>query len=180
MLFQHMRFLQTQMLQPKQPNYSGVTLVECTVAMAIAAIFLSSLFALNTSSMQTVKMSREASAASQILQQRVESMRIANWHQITDAAWIQNNLLNADAPGSSELNNLSETVTLAPYGSSATGSTTLTRSQGTAQVSATNSNLLRESAVKLVWTVNYAGTPRAHATARQTVAILAKGGVAKW
>jgi len=62
------------------------------MAAGIAAIFLGSLFAINTSSMGTLKMAREAAAASQVLQQRVESMRIANWHQITDAAWIRDNL----------------------------------------------------------------------------------------
>ena len=47
-------------------------------------------------------------------QQRVEAMRIANWHQITDATWIKTNLLQADAPGSGSLKDFIETLTLAP------------------------------------------------------------------
>src|ERR1700674_4184502 len=103
------------------------TLIESVIAAAICALFLGSLFAMNTSTMQTIKMARETACASQVLQQRVEAMRIANWHQVTDADWLQANLLNADAPGSSGLKNLSETLTLTPYGSASTATTGLTR-----------------------------------------------------
>ena len=74
-------------------------------------------------------------------------MRIANWHQITDASWIQGNLLNADAAGSDGLKNVSETLTLVPYGSSSTSTTQLSRTNGTATIIAQNSSLLTESAV---------------------------------
>jgi len=149
------------------------------MAAGIAAIFLGSLFAINTSSMGTLKMAREAAAASQVLQQRVESMRIANWHQITDAAWIRDNLLNASAPGSTELKSITETLTIAPYGSANTAVTRLTRSGTTATVNLNNTSLLTENAIKVTWQIDYTGAPNDKSTTRQTVAILAKGGVAK-
>jgi type II secretory pathway pseudopilin PulG len=156
----------------------GTTLIEATVATAICAIFLGSIFTVNTGSMQTVKMSREAASASQILQQRVESLRIANWHQVTDATWLKNNLLNTAAPGSSALRNLSEQITLVPYGSSTAGNMQLTCSNGTVSIISSQS-LLAESAVKVIWTVTYIGAPNNRTTTRQLVGILAKGGVAK-
>jgi len=67
----------------------GSTIIEAMMAAGVAALFLGSLFAINTSSMGTIKMARESAAASQVLQQRVESLRIANWHQITDADWMR-------------------------------------------------------------------------------------------
>jgi len=149
------------------------------MAAGIAAIFLGSLFAINTSSMGTLKMAREAAAASQVLQQRVESMRIANWHQITDAAWIRDNLLNASAPGSTELKSITETLTIAPYGSANTAVTRLMRSGTTATVNLNNTSLLTENAIKVTWQIDYTGAPNDKSTTRQTVAILAKGGVAK-
>jgi len=149
------------------------------MAAAVSALFLGSLFAINTSSMGTIKMARESAAASQILQQRVESMRIANWHQITDANWIRANLLNADAPGSNELKSISETLTLTPYGSGIVGDTLITRTGNSVVIALRNENLLLENAIKVTWTVNYTGAPNDRATTRQTVAILAKGGVAK-
>ena len=149
------------------------------MAAGISAIFLGSLFAINTASMGTIKMAREAAAASQVLQQRVESMRIANWHQITDAAWIRDNLLNASAPGSTELKSITETLTIAPYGSANTAVTRLTRSGTTATVNLNNTSLLTENAIKVTWQIDYTGAPNDKSTTRQTVAILAKGGVAK-
>jgi hypothetical protein len=148
------------------------------MAAGISALFLGSLFAMNTSSMATIKMSRESAFASQVLQQRVEAMRIANWHQITDADWIKSNLLNADASGSNGLKDLSETLTIIPYGSVTAGNIQLTRTRGSASI-INNVPLLTESAVKVVWTLNYTGSPNDRNVSRQTVAILAKGGVAK-
>lgn len=155
------------------------TLIEAAIAACLSAIFLGSLFTVNTSTMQTIKIARETACASQILQQRVEGLRIANWHQVTDAEWIRTNLLNADASGSNGLKNLSETLTLIPYGSSSTATTELERANGSARVVVQNSSLLTESAMKVVWTVNFTGAPNDRVSSRQTVAILAKGGVAK-
>jgi uncharacterized protein (TIGR02598 family) len=160
-------------------NPKGFTLIETIVATGISALFLGTLFTFNMASMDTIKMSRESACASQILQQRIESLRIANWHQVTDPNWLQTNLLNADAAGTSQLKSVSETLTITPYGSASTGTTQLARTNGAASIVSTSS-LLTENAVKIVWSVNYRGAPNDRANTRQTVAILAKGGVAKW
>jgi type II secretory pathway pseudopilin PulG len=166
-------------LSQRHHSECASTLIEATIAAAICAIFLGSLFTMNTSTMGTVKMAREAACASQVLQQRIEGMRIANWHQITDADWVRNNLLNTDAPGSNGLKNLSETLVLTPYGGSSTNATQVTRSGGSARVVTRNTTLLAENAMKVVWTINFVGSPNDRDSTRQTVAILAKGGVAK-
>ncbi|MDP9254613.1 MAG: hypothetical protein M3O66_06735 [Verrucomicrobiota bacterium] len=157
----------------------GTTLVEAMIAAAISALFLGSLFAMNTSSMATIKMSRDVACASQVLQQRIESLRIANWHQITDAVWLCDNILNVDAAGAGQLKDASETITLIPYGSSTSGNTKLTRAGSLATIVNLNNALLAENALKVIWAVTYTGTPNNRSTTRQTVAILAKGGVAK-
>ena len=124
-------------------------------------------------------MAREAACASQILQQRIESLRIANWHQVTDAEWVRTNILNSDAAGGNGLKNLSETLTFTPYASASQVSTQLQRTNGFARVVTLNSDLLSENAVKVVWAINFTGAPNDRDMNRQTVAILAKGGVAK-
>ena len=167
------------MLCSTRSPVSGSTLIEAMMAAGVAALFLGSLFAMNTSSMSTIKMAREAAAASQVLQQRVESMRIANWHQITDANWIRNNLLNSAAPGTTDLKSVSETLTVSPYGSGNVGNTVITRTGNSVAINQQNTSLLLENAIMANWTVNYTGSPNDRTTARQTVAILAKGGVAK-
>jgi len=143
-------------------------------------MFLGSLFLMNSSAMDTIRMARESACASQVLQQRIEAMRIANWHQVTDANWLLANLLNADAPGANQLKNMSETLMLVPYGSITVGNTQLTRANGAANIVANNSALLGENAVKIIWTVNYTAVPNDRIISRQIVVILAKGGVAKW
>ncbi len=158
---------------------SGFTLIETIVAAAIATIFLASLFTMNMAAMDTIRCAKESIAASQILQQRMESLRIANWHEVTDASWLSANLLNTDIPGSAQLKSLVETLTLVPYGSTNIGNTQLTRTSGAATIVSQNTGLLAESAVKVIWTVSYTGAPNGRAVSRQIVAILADGGVAK-
>src|SRR5436853_1349622 len=115
------------MLRRPRATHTGFALVECTIATAISALFLGSLFLMNSSTMDTIQMARQSACASQVLQQRIESMRIANWHQVTDASWLLTNLMNADAPGASQLKDMSETLTLVPYGSNTVGNTQLPR-----------------------------------------------------
>ena len=167
------------MLCSTSHSTSGTSLIEATIAAGIAALFLGSLFTINTSSMGTIKMAREAAAASQVLQQRVEAMRIANWHQITDAGWVKANLLNTGANGSTDLKSITEIVTIAPYGSANTAFTKFTRIGNTVTINPENDDLLTENAIKVTWTINYIGAPNDRSMTRQTVAILAKGGVAK-
>lgn len=167
------------MLSLAHTRQKATTLLESAIASSIAALFLGSLFTMNTSTMETIQMAREAAWASQILQQRVEGLRIANWHQVTDAAWIRENVLNAEASGSGGLKNLSETLTLIPYGSSTVGNTQLTRSHGSTSIVSANPALLTESALRVIWTVNFTGAPNDRDATRQVVTILAKGGVAK-
>lgn len=158
---------------------AAFSLMETTVAAALAATFLSSLFTLNMETMDTIRCSKESIAASQVLQQRMESMRIANWHQVTDPDWLHDNLLNTDVAGSAPLKNLSETLTITAYGSTNVGNTQLTRSNGSATIVNENPTLLTENAIKVIWTVNYTGAPNSRSVSRQIVAILAKGGVAR-
>ena len=165
----------------KNSSEAGTSLIEATIAACTSAMFLGSLFAMNVTAMKTMRTAREAGGASQVLQQRVETLRIANWHQITDATWLRDNLLNTAPSGGDILKGMTETVTLVPYGGTTTGNTQITRtSSGTTQIVNQNSNLLAESAMKVIWTVAYSGGLKGDPVTRQTVAILAKGGVAKW
>ena len=168
------------MLRQPRAEQAAFALVECTIATAVSALFLGSLFLMNSSAMDTIQMARESACASQVLQQRIESMRIANWHQVTDANWLLANLLNSDASGSTQLKNLSETLTLVPYDSTTVGNTQITRSSGSVSLVSNNTALLGENAMKIIWTVSYTAAPNDRTISRQIVAILAKGGVAKW
>ncbi len=158
---------------------AGFSLVESAIAVAISVLFLSSVFTMNIAALDSIRGSKESVAASQVLQQRIESLRIANWQQITSATWLAANSLNTSAAGADVLKNLSETLTLVPYGSGNVGNTQLVRNSAGTTIVNQNAGLLTENAVKAIWTANYTGAPNNRPISRQIVAILAKGGVAK-
>ncbi len=159
---------------------AGFNLVESSIAVGISVLFLSSVFVMNISAVDSIRCSKESVAASQVLQQRIESLRIANWQQITSTTWLAANSLNTSAAGSEVLKNLTETLTLEPYGSANVGNSQLVRnSAGTITIVSQNAGLLTENAVKVIWTAVYNGAPNNRTVSRQIVAILGKGGVAK-
>ena len=164
----------------QKASSAGFSLVEGSIAVGISVLFLSSVFTMNISAVDSIRGSKESVAASQVLQQRIESLRIANWQEITTASWLAANSLNTSAAGSDVLKNLSETLTLEPYGSANVGNTQLVRnSSGIVSIVTQNAGLLTENAIKAIWTVDYTGAPNNRPVTRQIVAILAKGGVAK-
>lgn len=163
----------------KSSPATAFSLVESTIAIAISVLFLSSVFAMNLSALDSIRGAKESVASSQVLQQRIESLRIANWQQITSASWLAANTMNANAAGAEILKNLSETLVLVPYSSATVGNTTLTRTNNSTSIVSQNAALLTENAVKVIWTLNFTGAPNSRQISRQIVAILAKGGVAK-
>ena len=176
----------------------GITLLETMISVGLIVFFLAAVFTMNGSTMQTLKMARESACASQVLQQRIESLRIANWQLITDpgCTWLIAHAFKIDSnndgiahnpDGSELLKGESETITLEPYGSiSATPTPTPTPTQLTGTggsngqiVSYSSNPLLQENALKITWTINYTGSPNNRSISQKTIAILAKGGVAK-
>lgn len=170
------------MLLSNNRRLTGMTLVEVLTAIGISAICLGSVFAINGSAMTELKMSREAASASQVLQQRIETLRIGNWQEMTDpnCTWLTANAFTVTTgDGSALLKNETETLTLEPYGSSTTGSMVLTKGGTPTPQNTLSSPLLSENAVKVTWVLTFTGAPGDRAVSRRTVAILAKGGVAK-
>ncbi len=144
---------------PRKASSAGFSLVESSIAVAISVLFLSSVFMMNISALDSIRGSKESVAASQVLQQRIESLRIANWQQITSASWLAANSLNTSAAGTDVLKDLTETLILVSYGSTSVGNTQLVRNSSGTSVVNENAGLLTENAVKAIWTVTYNGAP---------------------
>ncbi len=155
------------------------TILESVIACGIIAVSLGGVFVLNSQTMSILRMSRDEASASQVLQQRVEQMRIANWQRITNPTWLRDNILNVSADGSETLAKLVETVTVEPYNSATASTNLFTRSANVQAASTSNTSLLGEDAIKIVWSATWIGIPNNRTHTRQTVAILGKGGVAK-
>src|SRR5438270_13995615 len=103
------------MLRRTRAERTGFALIECTIATAISELFFGSLFLMNSSAMDTIQMARQSACASQVLQQRFESMRIANWLQVTDANWLLTNLFNTGATGTCQLQFEAVTFTIVTF-----------------------------------------------------------------
>ena len=86
------------------------------MAGAIITLFLTSLFALNSNMIHLLRSASETANASQDLQTRVEQVRLANWNQITDPAWLTANFFGK-TDQSLNLPGMAETITVAPYSS---------------------------------------------------------------
>jgi uncharacterized protein (TIGR02598 family) len=76
------------------------TLVEATIAMGIAGLVLSILYSGITVGFFTVRMGRENLRATQILLEKAETLRLYNWSQITNKAYIKTNFAAAFDPNS--------------------------------------------------------------------------------
>jgi type II secretory pathway pseudopilin PulG len=167
-------------LTRKLRSRRGFTLIENMFACGVVSMFLGGVFALNSNSMITLRMGRDEAAASQVLQQRVEQMRIANWQRITDPTWLRDNVLNQGADGAQNLRSLNETVTIAPYNSATVATNTFTSANGTASAGSSNTSLIAEGGILVTWTESWTGLPNNRIHTRQATAILGKGGVAKY
>src|SRR5690349_20409828 len=67
---------------------AGFTLVETMIAVALSCATLSTVMVLNAQQLKLVKSSRETNAASLVLQDRVEQMRILTWNNLTNPNYV--------------------------------------------------------------------------------------------
>jgi Tfp pilus assembly protein PilV len=158
---------------------AGFTLLENVVACAIIAVGLAGTYLVNGQCMGVLRMAKDEAAGSQVLQQRVENLRIANWQRISSPTWIRDNILNAPADGASTLSNLTEKVSITPYKGTLTTTNTFTRTSGTAAAGPSNASLVTENAVQVTWNVSWTGVPKGKTHTRELVVVLGKGGIAK-
>jgi prepilin-type N-terminal cleavage/methylation domain-containing protein len=117
---------------------AGFTLAEVLVAITVCALFAVAAYATNERLLLALKAQRETTAASMMLQERMEKFRARAFSEITDKDFVKNNILTFNpspsptptpafppAHGKSQakfatwsedpLNNLVETVTVSGY-----------------------------------------------------------------
>ena len=161
----------------KRVSTAAFTLLENIVACGVIAVGLAGTYTINNQCMSVLRMAKDEATASQILQQRIEHLRIANWQRISSPTWIGTNILNAPVDGATYLPKLVETVTITPYpGGGATN--TFSRS-GSTVTTGLNSSLQAQNSLAIRWTVTWNGIPNGKPHLREVVTVLGKGGIAK-
>ena len=163
-------------------------MLESTIAGAIMMLFLTSLLALNSNMMRLLGAAAKTANASADLQQRTEQIRLANWQQISNPAWVSTNLLGTMTDASVNLAGLTETITVKPYDapsstapSASPGSFTVTRTgAGTVTISPagfSSTALLSQEMLEVDLNVTWPGWSRNQSRALTT--LVSQWGISK-
>jgi len=152
----------------------GFTYVEVMVAVAIVAIFFGALYALNANCLYLLSAGRQAAAAAQSLQDRLEQFRRCSWTQLTDASYIKNNILNTSTTSGYNIAGSTETVTLNTYPLATTTPTTIVRANGTTTTISTNSNLVNTDLVRIDVALNWSSNVGKRARSQSISSLIAK------
>ena len=114
---------------------AGFSMVEASVAMAIVGIVFAALLSAFTGGFAIIKSARENIRATQILQEKMEMMRLYNWDQINSNGFIPTNFTASFDPTNSSKGVIyhgTVSVTAAP-------------------VTEVYSNTLRQATVEVAW-----------------------------
>jgi len=97
---------------------AGFSLVEVIVAVGVAAIFFAGIYTTLALSFDLVRVTRENLRATQILQQKTETIRLYNWSQVISNSFIPSSFVDVFCPLSNSTPGVSYTgtVTIADAG----------------------------------------------------------------
>jgi type II secretory pathway pseudopilin PulG len=150
------------------------TLAEVIVAVTVGLLALGIFYTSASKAIQLVRSGKQTADASQLLQMRLETIRLTSpWANITTAAGLQS-IITTAAPSAANFPGVTETYLVTPY-PSGTGSLTVTRSpSGT--MSSRGSDLSAQKCVQVEATLTWKGINSASKQC-QLVTILTKGGL---
>ncbi len=142
------------------------SLIENLVAIAIVVLFFGALYAINSQNLFLLNAGRGAAIAGKCLQDRAEQLRNCKWSQLTDANYLQNNVLNTSPLGVANLGLVTETVTIKAYplASPSPATISVVRANGSANITSTNNSMVNQDMVRvdssLTWTTGVGGRTR--------------------
>jgi type II secretory pathway pseudopilin PulG len=130
----------------RRSSESAFTLAEVLIAIAVCVMFGAAAFATNERLLIALKSQKETTAATMVLQQRMETFRATAFSNIGTASYVQANIVASPTGSEAPLGNLTETVTVSKYvGDPAVGSGTNTivrdSSNPSGTITSTNGNL---------------------------------------
>ncbi len=159
----------------------GFTFSELCVTIVVAVLFGAGAFATNSRLLYALKTQKESTAATMVLQQRMESLRACSFTQVATKDYLKNNIFNAATGSEGPLYNLNEQVSVGVYGDTTVNPIMLLRNaqhQTSPQElsnndTLTNYNLLQVDLL-LQWT-----SENGRLRTRQLSAVFGKGNIAQ-
>ena len=163
----------------KRRNEAGFTFPELCVAIAVTALFGAAIFGTNSRLLLALKTQKESTAATMVLQQRMESLRACSFTQVATDSYLRNNIFNTPTGSEGPLGGLNEQVAVGVYGNPSVTPIVLLRNPQnptTPQELSTNNNLtaynLLQVDLLLQWTSSNGRT-----RTRQLSAVFGKGNI---
>jgi prepilin-type N-terminal cleavage/methylation domain-containing protein len=97
----------------RQIRDRAFSLVEVLVAVVLASIFFTAVYTTLAFSFDWMRITREDLRATQILEQKTETIRLYNWDQVTNNGFISTNFVDAFYPLSNVVSGFSYTGSVA-------------------------------------------------------------------
>ena len=165
---------------------NGFTLVEVMAAMALVLFALVGIYTMQAQSLRIVQSAHDSGAASQVLQQRLEQLRLNSYDSVVKASGLTALMTGTAGATQSEqtmsaVKNFQEAVKISSYArpgvspAPAAGSFTVTRSGTSATSSGTTADLTAETEVKAQFVVTWSDRNGSHR--REFSTIFSQGGV---
>jgi type II secretory pathway pseudopilin PulG len=143
-----------------RPSESAFTLAEVLIAITVCVMFGAAAFATNERLLIALKSQKETTAATMVLQQRMETFRSTAFSNIGTASYVQANIVANPTGSEAPLGNLTETVTVGVYPPDGSATNTIVRdsSHPAGNITSTNSTLASKTSgllrvdILLSWT----------------------------
>jgi Tfp pilus assembly protein PilE len=157
---------------------AGFTFSELCVTIVVAVLFGAGAFATNSRLLYALRTQKETTAATLVLQQRIESLRACSFTQVATKDYLTNNIFNAATGSEGPLYNLSEQVSVGVFGDSTVAPIMLLRNPQhiTPHALSSNDNLANYNLLQvdllLQWT-----SENGRLRTRQLSAVFGKGNI---
>jgi len=100
---------------PKHLSQQGFTFAEVVVAIAICVVFGVAAFSTNQRLLLALRAQRESTAATLLLQERMEKFRGFTYSNVADPSYVTSNVLSTTTTSEAVLPNMTETITVSGY-----------------------------------------------------------------
>ena len=146
--------------------------------MVVVLLFGAAVFATNSRLLLALKTQKESTAATMVLQQRMESLRAASYSQIADKDYLKNSIFSSSTGSEEPLGSLNEQVAVGVYGDTSVTPIMLLRNpqHETPQILSNNDNLTNYNLLQvdllLQWT-----SANGRTRTRQLSAVFGKGNI---
>lgn len=163
----------------RQRKLNGFSFPELCVAVAVTVLFGTAIFATNSRLLIALKSQKETTAATMVLQQRMESLRACSFTQIATKDYLETNIFNAPTGSEGPLGSLSEQVAVGVYGNTSVAPIILLRNSQnptTPQELSTDDNLINYNLIEVDLLLQWVSA-NGRTRTRQLSAVFGKGNI---